>query len=147
MREIVETEKDFLQDITIAIDDIMEPLIEHELPPDIRIDTLFGNIEDIKAFSADFLAALQAVPDFPAKGGRNIGKVFTEFSPRMKEVYKIYCRNHDDATALLEKCEDDREFQVLVQECLNNAKTKVNTFDLGSFLIKPVQRMLKYPLL
>jgi len=26
-------------------------------------------------------------------------------------------------------------------------RTKVNTFDMGSFLIKPLQRVLKYPLL
>nr|XP_009861636.1 dynamin-binding protein-like [Ciona intestinalis] len=144
--EIIKTEEDFLQDITIAIIDIMEPLIDRELPPDIRIDILFGNITDVKAFSEEFLAALKAIPN-PPTGEQNIGKVFSRFSPQMKEVYKVYCRNHDDATSLLEKYEEDQEFQVPLQECLKNAKEKVNTFDLGSFLIKPVQRMLKYPLL
>ena len=44
----------------------------------------------------------------------------------MKEVYKIYCRNHDDSTALLEKYEDDQEFQAPVQEYLNHVRLAVN---------------------
>jgi len=52
----------------------------------------------------------------------SVGSVFIEHSPHMKEVYKIYCRNHDDATALLEKYEDDPEFQAPVLEYLNHVK-------------------------
>ena len=32
-----------------------------------------------------------------------VGVVFTEFSSRVKEVYGVYCRNHDHASQLLEK--------------------------------------------
>ena len=52
----------------------------------------------------------------------NVGRIFIEHIPRMKEVYKVYCRNHDDATTMLEKFEDDPDFRLPVQECLNNVK-------------------------
>ena len=51
-----------------------------------------------------------------------MGKVFIEHVPRMTEVYKIYCHNHDDATAMLEKLEYDLKFQLPLQECLSIAK-------------------------
>ena len=34
---------------------------------------------------------------------RGVGVVFPEFSSRLKEVYGVYCRNHDHASQLLEK--------------------------------------------
>ena len=52
----------------------------------------------------------------------NVGRVFIEHAAHMKEVYKVYCRNHDDASALLEKYEDDPEFQVPLQEYLSHVK-------------------------
>lgn len=31
------------------------------------------------------------------------GKCFVEIAEEMKEVYAVYCRNHDDAISLMEK--------------------------------------------
>lgn len=52
----------------------------------------------------------------------NIGEIFIKHIPQMKEVYKLYCRNHDDATVMLEKIEDDVELCAAVENCLNKVK-------------------------
>ena len=31
------------------------------------------------------------------------GKCFVDIAEEMKEVYAVYCRNHDDAISLMEK--------------------------------------------
>nr|CAB3239231.1 dynamin-binding protein-like [Phallusia mammillata] len=142
IKELIDTEQDFLKGTEITIDDIWKPLSQQELPLDVNIDVLFGNIEQIRDFSSKLLASLKEENQIS-----NVGAIFIKHIPEMKEVYKMYCRNHDDATAMLEKIEDDVELCSAVEICLNNVKMKVNTFDLGSFLIKPVQRILKYPLL
>lgn len=32
-----------------------------------------------------------------------LGKCFVDIAEEMKEVYAVYCRNHDDAISLMEK--------------------------------------------
>ena len=32
-----------------------------------------------------------------------VGKCFVDIAEEMKEVYAVYCRNHDDAISLVEK--------------------------------------------
>ncbi len=45
------------------------------------------------------------------------------------------------------QCETHPEAQAFLTQALEQMKQKRSVFDLGSVLIKPVQRILKYPLL
>jgi len=74
-----------------------------------------------------FLAYVLQNPD-----RTNVGKVFTDHIPQMVEVYKAYCLNHDDAAATLEKLEKEPDFQLPLQECLNNVKCVASVMYLGS---------------
>jgi hypothetical protein len=76
-----------------------------------------------------------------------LGPCFLEFAPKMTNAYAPYCRNHDDVMALLEKYEDNAEVHDFINEGLAIVRKESNVFDLASLLIKPVQRILKYPLL
>nr|XP_039264334.1 dynamin-binding protein-like isoform X2 [Styela clava] len=151
--ELYNTEKDFLTDVTVTVEDIMNELIDRQIPQHI-ITTLFGNIVQIKEFSERFLSDLDRALKHESSPSSEknsedltIGQVFIDNIPNMKDVYMPYCRNHDDSIAMVEKLENDAEFMQAVGYCLETVKNKVNVFDLGSFLIKPVQRFLKYPLL
>ena len=63
------------------------------------MELLFGNLEDVAVMSGDFLAALEESD----QDQQSVGGVFVTFAPRLRDVYAIYCRNHDGAAAVLEK--------------------------------------------
>lgn len=70
--------------------------------PDIQDDILFGNMEEVTSLSGEFLQALETTCQ---EGGKQaaIGSVFVTFAPKMKNVYAVYCGNHDNAATLYEK--------------------------------------------
>ena len=51
-----------------------------------------------------------------------MGAVFIKHMPEMKEIYKVYCRNHDDSLTLLENLDEDAELQDAIQESLVTVK-------------------------
>lgn len=63
------------------------------------MELLFGNLEDVATLSRDFLAALEE----SCQDHQSVGGVFVTFAPRLRDVYAIYCRNHDGAASILEK--------------------------------------------
>lgn len=65
----------------------------------------------------------------------------------MRSVYTEYCVNNDKAEQLLEKYEASKELQRVLQKGVETLQAQVSCFNMGSILIKPVQRILKYPLL
>ena len=65
----------------------------------------------------------------------------------MKKVYTDYCINHEKAEQLLEKYEQIPEVQKMLQKGVETLQSQVVCFNMGSILIKPVQRILKYPLM
>ena len=76
-----------------------------------------------------------------------IGRGFLEHADTMKQVYTEYCINHDKAEQLLERYEQNPEVQKLLQRSVETLQSQVVCFNMGSILIKPVQRILKYPLI
>ena len=60
-------------------------------------------------------------------------------------MYTTYCANQPVAITTLEECKKYPGYEAFLQECLLHEDTRGLT--LFSFLIKPIQRICKYPLL
>ncbi|XP_077056699.1 dynamin-binding protein isoform X5 [Siphateles boraxobius] len=142
--ELLQTEHDYIKDLQMCVKEIIQPLQKKQVQS-IDFDGLFGNINSVIDLSCRLYKNLQDTD--------STGQVFLDYKGELEEVYKIYCQNHDDAISLLETYEKDENIQKHVLECLEKLRGiyrewgKTNYINLGSFLIKPVQRVMRYPLL
>uniref|UniRef100_A0AAQ5ZT76 Dynamin-binding protein n=1 Tax=Amphiprion ocellaris TaxID=80972 RepID=A0AAQ5ZT76_AMPOC len=144
IEELLQTERDYIKDLQMCVEEIIEPLQRKQVK-NVDFEGLFGNISSVIDLSQRLFDTLKETD--------STGKVFLDFKAELEEVYKIYCQNHDDAISLLETYEKDENIQRHVLECLERLRAiyrewgKTNYINLGSFLIKPVQRVMRYPLL
>ncbi|CAG8803763.1 12034_t:CDS:2, partial [Racocetra fulgida] len=76
-----------------------------------------------------------------------IGDVFAQMEQgdsRLEKVYGEYCKRHEAAVQKLREFDTDDNVQGFLQSQCDGRTT---CWDITSLLIKPVQRVLKYPLL
>ncbi|XP_062958936.1 dynamin-binding protein isoform X2 [Cynocephalus volans] len=144
VEELLQTERDYIRDLEMCIERIMVPLQQAQVP-NIDFEGLFGNMQMVIKVSKQLLAALE-ISDA-------VGPVFLDHRDELEATYKVYCQNHDEAISLLEIYEKDEKIQKHLQDSLADLKSLytewgcTNYINLGSFLIKPVQRVMRYPLL
>ena len=77
----------------------------------------------------------------------SIGAAFLENIEEMEKVYTEYLKNHDSANRKLQQLQKLSKVQIWLKECRAYAHDLTTAWDLDSLLVKPVQRVLKYPLL
>jgi len=121
-----------------------------EFNNEINLEKIFGNIEEIYHLSGQLSSDLNSLiqdEEVIENENENVGAFLLNHIPKMEEVYKPYCSNYDDSIVIIDKLKDDEEFQAAVSEILEKLREKTSVFTLDSLLIKPVQRVLKYPLL
>ncbi|KAM6186631.1 dynamin-binding protein isoform 2-T2 [Rhynchocyon petersi] len=144
IEELLQTEKDYIRDLEMCLERIMVPLQQAQVP-NIDLEGLFGNMQMVIKVSKQLLAALE--------NSDSVGAVFLDHRDELEGTYKVYCQNHDEAISLLDIYEKDEKFQKHLQDSLVDLKNLysewgcTNYINLGSFLIKPVQRIMRYPLL
>uniref|UniRef100_A0ABI7YI53 Dynamin-binding protein n=1 Tax=Felis catus TaxID=9685 RepID=A0ABI7YI53_FELCA len=144
IEELLQTERDYIRDLEMCIEHIMVPLQQAQIP-NIDFEGLFGNMQMVIKVSKQLLADLE-ISDA-------VGPVFLDHRDELEGTYKVYCQNHDEAISLLEIYEKDEKIQKHLQDSLADLKSLytewgcTNYINLGSFLIKPVQRVMRYPLL
>ncbi|XP_077205504.1 dynamin-binding protein isoform X3 [Paroedura picta] len=144
IEELLQTERDYIRDLEMCVQKVQMPLQEAQVPH-VDCEGLFGNIQGVIAFSKQLLNALEVADA--------VGPTFLALRAELEDVYKVYCQNHDEAIALLEAYEKDERVQKHLLESLEILRSLysewgcTNYIDLGSFLIKPVQRVMRYPLL
>ncbi|XP_066478249.1 dynamin-binding protein isoform X2 [Tiliqua scincoides] len=144
IEELLLTERDYIRDLEMCVQKLLVPLQEAQMPH-VDCEGLFGNIHAVIAFSKQLLSTLEAASA--------VGPTFLALRAELEDVYKVYCQNHDEAIALLETYEKDERVQKHLLESLENLRSLysewgcTNYIDSGSFLIKPVQRVMRYPLL
>ncbi|XP_040848246.1 dynamin-binding protein isoform X1 [Ochotona curzoniae] len=144
VEELLQTERDYIRDLEMCIEHVMVPLQQAQVP-NIDFEGLFGNMQMVIKVSKQLLAALET--------SDAVGPVFLDQRDDLEGTYKVYCQNHDEAISLLEVYEKDEKIQKHLQDALADLKSLYNEWgctnyiNLGSFLIKPVQRVMRYPLL
>ncbi|XP_078785923.1 pleckstrin homology domain-containing family G member 3 isoform X4 [Oryzias latipes] len=138
--EIVETEQAYVRDLKSIVEDYLGCIIDCGalgLKPE-QVSSLFCNIEDIYEFNSDLLEDLERRPDAAA-----IAECFVERNESF-DIYTLYCMNYPNSVAVLKECMKN---ETLVRFFQERQTTLNHSLPLETYLLKPVQRILKYHLL
>ncbi|OTB18265.1 hypothetical protein K445DRAFT_44820, partial [Daldinia sp. EC12] len=77
----------------------------------------------------------------------SVGPVFIRNLEKMKEVHEAFLKNSDHAAKRLIQIQEDPTVKVWLDECNAVARDLTKAWNLDSLLIKPMQRITKYPTL
>ncbi|KAI1895443.1 hypothetical protein AGOR_G00106330 [Albula goreensis] len=139
--EIIETERMYVRDLRSIVEDYLAHIIDiSDLPigPE-QVCALFGNIEDIYEFNSELLQSLDMCENDPVA----IARCFVDKSEDF-EIYTQYCTNYPNSVAALTDCMRSKALAKFFRDRQASLK---RSLPLGSYLLKPVQRILKYHLL
>ncbi|XP_029396698.1 pleckstrin homology domain-containing family G member 3 isoform X5 [Mus pahari] len=140
VREIVETERMYVQDLRSIVEDYLLKIIDTPglLKPE-QVSALFGNIESIYALNSQLLRDLDSCNSDPVA----VASCFVERSQEF-DIYTQYCNNYPNSVAALTECMQDKQQAKFFRD---RQELLQHSLPLGSYLLKPVQRVLKYHLL
>ncbi|XP_061137576.1 rho guanine nucleotide exchange factor TIAM1 isoform X2 [Syngnathus typhle] len=153
--ELVETERTYVKDLNCLIGRYLNPLQKETFLTQDELDVLFGNLPEMVEFQVEFLKTLEdgtrLVPDLDKlerveqfkKILFSLGGSFLYYADRFK-IYSAFCAGHTKVPKVLVKAKSDSDFKAFLDQ--RNPKQQ-HSSTLESYLIKPIQRVLKYPLL
>uniref|UniRef100_A0A673WLL6 TIAM Rac1 associated GEF 1 n=1 Tax=Salmo trutta TaxID=8032 RepID=A0A673WLL6_SALTR len=153
--ELVETERAYVKDLNCLIGRYLTPLQKETCLTQDELDILVGNLPEMVEFQVEFLKTLEdgtrLVPDLEKlesvdqfkKILFSLGGSFLYYADRFK-IYSAFCASHTKVPKVLVKAKTDADFKAFLEE--RNPKQQ-HSSTLESYLIKPIQRVLKYPLL
>lgn len=152
LNEILGTERDyvgtlrflqsaFLHRIRQNVADSVEKGLTEE-----NVKVLFSNIEDILEVHKDFLAALEYCLQPEPQSQHELGNVFLKFKDKFC-VYEEYCSNHEKALRLLVELNKIPTVRAFLLSCMLLGGRKTTDIPLEGYLLSPIQRICKYPLL
>ncbi|XP_066507142.1 rho guanine nucleotide exchange factor TIAM1 isoform X2 [Hoplias malabaricus] len=153
--ELVDTERTYVKDLNCLIERYLTPLQKENFLSQDELDVLFGNLPEMVEFQVEFLKTLEdgtrLVSDLDKlervdqfkKVLFSLGGSFLYYADRFK-IYSAFCASHTKVPKVLTKAKTDPEFKAFLAE--RNPRQQ-HSSTLESYLIKPIQRVLKYPLL
>ncbi|KAK9887107.1 hypothetical protein WA026_020555 [Henosepilachna vigintioctopunctata] len=142
IRELVETEKAYVEDLAIVCQLFEQPLKKNKVISNKEISQIFLNWDEIVRCNGDFLKDLTRRLHM---GQDIIGDLLLKHLPCFTP-YISFCTNELDSAIFLQKLlENSTAFKYFLKKSQLNPLIK--GMPLSSFLIKPMQRITKYPLL
>ncbi|KFO21594.1 T-lymphoma invasion and metastasis-inducing protein 1 [Fukomys damarensis] len=153
--ELLETERTYVKDLNCLMERYLKPLQRETFLTQDELDVLFGNLTEMVEFQVEFLKTLEdgvrLVPDLEKlekvdqfkKVLFSLGGSFLYYADRFK-LYSAFCASHTKVPKVLVKAKTDTAFKAFL-DAQNPRQQHSST--LESYLIKPIQRILKYPLL
>lgn len=172
IRELVKTEETFSADIAVAIDIYSQSLLRDPYSGFVSsrdVQALFSNLDQVLLLSKRFVAHLhECVPAYilsdcditPPESEENnqnilediqsyIGQVVLEYTPSMELTYAVYCAQSQFQLSTFYRIDSQGSPSIdrWLLECREASKSRTQAWTLDALLIKPVQRLMKYPLL
>uniref|UniRef100_A0AAR2KCL7 Phosphatidylinositol 3,4,5-trisphosphate-dependent Rac exchanger 2 protein n=1 Tax=Pygocentrus nattereri TaxID=42514 RepID=A0AAR2KCL7_PYGNA len=110
------------------------------------VKVLFSNLEEILSVHRDFLAMVEELLQPDPHPHNEVGRCFLHFRDRF-QIYDEYCGNHEKAQRLLLELNKIRSVRTCLLNCMLLGGRKNTEVPLEGYLVAPIQRICKYPLL
>uniref|UniRef100_A0A8C3AFF6 Phosphatidylinositol-3,4,5-trisphosphate dependent Rac exchange factor 1 n=1 Tax=Cyclopterus lumpus TaxID=8103 RepID=A0A8C3AFF6_CYCLU len=144
LNEILNTERDYVRTLLF----LQSVSFDIASSPDKGLDEkiLFSNIEDILELHKEVLSAVEASLQPDPHPQHALGHVFLQFRESFS-VYGEYCSNHEKALRLLMELNKISNIRTFLLHCMLLGGKKSTDVPLEGYLLSPIQRICKYPLL
>ncbi|XP_048829859.1 intersectin-2b isoform X1 [Brienomyrus brachyistius] len=147
IHELVETEERYVEDLQLALQVFHKPMSESGRLTDSEMNMIFVNWNELIASNTALLKALQPRKSAAGEGVpvQMIGDVLASHLSSM-QPYILFCSCQLNAAALLQhKTDQEPDFKIFLKKIATDYRCK--GMPLSSFLLKPMQRITRYPLI
>eukprot|EP00732_Lithocolla_globosa_P002147 Lithocolla_globosa_v1_NODE_1317_length_2675_cov_12.388168.p1 type:complete len:473 gc:universal NODE_1317_length_2675_cov_12.388168:251-1669(+) len=142
--ELYFTERNYVSDLEVLVDVYMKQMDSKKILTFEKSNILFSNCEQLLRTNQQLLSGLSALRTPLSFCIPNVGKLMMNFSQNF-ESYEKYVVNHPHSMLLFNKKKNKEPFLSFLREC--NLTGRNRGLGLDSFLLKPVQRIMKYSLI
>ncbi|KAF9194572.1 hypothetical protein BGZ50_006085 [Haplosporangium sp. Z 11] len=152
VQELLETEISYSKDMLLLQEVYVTDMAASHLFTQADEKIIFTNLADVIALTLDFIALLTPACGGDTEGkyddsGTFVGEAFLQMMSRVRRVFSEYCKRQEASAQHLQELDMRKDLKPFFEACTEKCKGKTTGWDLASLLIKPVQRVLKYPLL
>ena len=141
--ELIKTEATYVRDLQLVVELFYAPL--QNLLASTELTIIFGNIEQLLLVNSQLLSSLEAAQCAQKFMIDKIGDVFSQHLESLN-CYLEYCGSQMKSSKLLQKKRKEKpRIGEFLKECQKNPRCR--SLDLSSFLLEPMQRITRYPLL
>ncbi|CAH4028833.1 unnamed protein product [Pieris brassicae] len=150
--EIVETEEKYGRDLQIILEEFYKPMLVAGLLTQEQLSAIFLNVEELIDNNQVLSEKLRDGLEIAVEQGDedlltvNVGKILLECSGILT-AFQSYCVKQAGAALLLAGLEKEKELLRIFLRVSQMENTVLRRMNLNSFLMVPVQRVTKYPLL
>jgi hypothetical protein len=146
--ELLDTELEYTMHMRFVVEKFLQPARSCGLLSEKELASMFGDIEQVRDASATLVGALQARLSQLSAGDEYecIGDAFAAVHGRLAASLTPYCVGHEPARLFTEALFAERPPVAEYFESLRK-QSDAELNSLEAYLIKPVQRVMKYPLL
>uniref|UniRef100_A0A3P8XQY8 Phosphatidylinositol 3,4,5-trisphosphate-dependent Rac exchanger 2 protein n=1 Tax=Esox lucius TaxID=8010 RepID=A0A3P8XQY8_ESOLU len=110
------------------------------------VRVLFSNLEEILSVHRNFLSMVEELLHPDPQAHNEVGRCFLHFRSGFQK-YDEYCGNHEKAQKLLLELNKFRSVRTCLLNCMLLGGRKNTEVPLEGYLVAPIQRICKYPLL
>jgi len=148
--EIIATEATYVDDLNVVVKVFIDLMKKFNALSEADMSAIFSNVEELYEINKSLLTDLVAIiPNINEMAGDSfdcppIGDVFVRHLPKLSG-YTTYLCNKDLSSRVVKKVGNVYGFGLAIELCKEHPES--NNLGLGDYLIKPVQRLCKYPLL
>ncbi|XP_044061650.1 rho guanine nucleotide exchange factor 37 [Siniperca chuatsi] len=148
IEELVQSERNYLRLLQVSTVTIKSNLQKLQ-PPLANLDSMFLYIEDVMDVSSRLLSLLdhkQVQPGDPLFL-ETLCDSFLSMSSDIESAYKEYLANYNNVTVLENSYKQKEALWNEIVRVIKASAPEVNATSLSFFLVMPVQRIARYPLL
>ncbi|XP_016148735.1 rho guanine nucleotide exchange factor 37-like [Sinocyclocheilus grahami] len=148
IEELVQTERNYLKHLQLCTVTIHNNLQKLQPPPP-NLENMFQHIDEVMDVSSRLLSFLDQtrIHHSDPKYLETLCDTFLSLSQDIEMAYKEYLANYNNITALENSYKQKEALWVEMIRSVKSSAPDVNASTLSFFLVMPVQRIARYPLL